>query len=133
MKPLIIPPTEFAPKFYFNPNENIFEISGFSRPEDVAATYMPVINYLKDYELNYIDNTEISEKSLTLSLKMKYFNSSSSKYLLDIIIFLISLTKKGLNLKIEWYYDKGDDTIKEAGEDINDIAEFPFTFIEVKN
>lgn len=39
LKPLLIEPTEFTPKIWFEPNYSMMEISGYSRPENVAGLY----------------------------------------------------------------------------------------------
>lgn len=49
---------------------------------------------------------------LTVSLKLDYFNTVASKMLSKFFIRLIAI-----NGVINWYYEKDDEEIKEAGED----------------
>ena len=58
-----------------------------------------------------------------------YMNSSSSKYIFQIIAYLKKLYEKQLNLTIFWYYDDQDDQILEDGEDFSDIISVPFKFM----
>ena len=51
MEILDIRGTTDTPKVLFDPDNNIFEISGRSLPEDVITFYQPVIEWLDDYEL----------------------------------------------------------------------------------
>lgn len=134
MNPLIIEATEFTPKVWFEPNFHIFEISGYSRPENVSGFYAPVVDYIQSYEKNVLnhlapDNTIDFE----INLKLKYFNSASSKYIIDIIDKLVKLNKKGLKTKLNWYYDQEDEVILEAGEDLSEILDVSFHYIEIKN
>jgi len=46
MEPLIIEATPKTPKVVFDPNENLYEISGRSLPENVVKTYDPVIKWI---------------------------------------------------------------------------------------
>ena len=61
---------------------------------------------------------------------MNYFNSSSAKFLLDVIVEVHKYHLEGFNVKINWYYDEGDDDMLETGEDLSDMIDFPFSFIE---
>lgn len=132
MESLYIEPTEFTPLVKFNPADFEFEIGGFSRPENVSGFYNPVLEYLDEFEKNVLDGPFFKGGStLKLIFKLKYFNSSSSKFLLDILNTIIEYEDKGLKINILWYYDEGDDTILEAGEDLSDIADIPFQYIEV--
>ena len=134
MKSLFIEETEFTPKVWFRPEYSVFEISGFSRPENVSAFYNPILEYLEQYEKEVLDHLSfVSGTLLKIQFRLKYFNSASSKFLLDIINTIIEFEDKGLKLIIEWYYDEGDDTILEAGEDLSDIADIPFHYIEEVN
>ena len=82
MEPLYIEPTEFTPKVFFDPENSVFEISGFSRPENVIGFYKPILKWLEDYNDKVLSqNTNFEKSILTLNLKMTYFNSASSKFL----------------------------------------------------
>ncbi len=49
MDSLNIEPTEFTPKINFDPDNNLFEISGFSRPENVIGFYRPILKWLDEF------------------------------------------------------------------------------------
>lgn len=61
---------------------------------------------------------------------MTYFNTASSKIILDILMRLETLHENGKNITIEWHYEEDDEDMQEAGEEYADIVEVPFTFIE---
>lgn len=52
---------------------------------------------------------------------MTYFNSASSKFLLDILFEFMKFHSKGNSIEINWFYDEDDDEILESGEEIADM------------
>jgi hypothetical protein len=130
MEPLYIEPTEFTPKVFFDPENSVFEISGFSRPENVIGFYKPILKWLEDYNDKVLSqNTNFEKSILTLNLKMTYFNSASSKFLLDIMLEFMKFMSKGNKIEVNWYYEEGDDEIMESGEEIADMLGYNFNFI----
>jgi hypothetical protein len=130
MEPLLIEPTEFTPKIFFDPENSLFEISGFSRPENVIGFYRPILKWLEEYhELVLSQNTSFEKSLLTLNLKMTYFNSASSKFLLDILLEFMKFMSKGNKIEVNWFYEDGDDEILESGEEIADMLGYNFNFI----
>jgi uncharacterized protein YkuJ len=61
---------------------------------------------------------------------MTYFNTASSKIILDILMRLETLHEDGKNISVEWHYEEDDEDMQEAGEEYADIVEVPFTFVE---
>jgi hypothetical protein len=130
MEPLLIEPTEFTPKIFFDPENSLFEISGFSRPENVIGFYRPILKWLEEYnELVLSQNTSFEKSLLTLNLKMTYFNSASSKFLLDVLLEFMKFMSKGNKIEVNWFYEEGDDEILESGEEISDMLGYNFNFI----
>lgn len=129
MEPLFLEPTEYTPKVSFNPEENLFEISGFSRPENVMDFYKPLLKWLEDYkeQLNQRQNSQSNR--LTLNLRMTYFNSASSKYIVDILLEFLKFMTLGNMLTVNWHYEDGDDEIFESGEEISEMVGYEFNFI----
>lgn len=130
MNALQIEPTEFTPKVNFDPENNFFEISGFSRPENVIGFFRPILKWLEEYSENVLSqNTNFNKKLLTLNFKMTYFNSASSKFLLDVLLEFMKFMSKGNEVEVNWYYEDGDEEIQESGEEMSDMLGYPFKFI----
>ena len=36
----------------------------------------------------------------------------------------------GVSLKVEWHYEEGDEKMREDGEDLSEVVDMPFEFIE---
>lgn len=133
MEPLYIEPTEFTPKVFFDPENSVFEISGFSRPENVIGFYRPILKWLEEYNERVLSlNINFDKSILTINMKMTYFNSASSKFLLDILLEFMKFHSKGNKVEINWYFEDGDDEIQESGEEISDMLGYPFNFISYK-
>jgi hypothetical protein len=74
-------------------------------------------------------NINFKKSILTLNLKMTYFNSASSKFLLDVMLEFMKFMSKGNKIEVNWYYEEGDDEILESGEEIADMLGYNFNFI----
>ncbi len=130
MNPFVLEQTDFTPKVIFDPEKGQFEISGFSRPENVIGFYRPILHWLKDYYENELSqNTHFKQSQITLNMKLSYFNSASSKFLLDVIMEFVGFHNKGNVVTINWHFEKEDEEILESGEEISDMIGFPFNFI----
>lgn len=132
MEALILEPTEFTPKIIFDYENNNFEVSGFSRPEDVRSFYKPIINWLEqfDEEVLKVDlERKYTSEPLKFVFKMDYFNSASAKFMLDILVELNKFFVRGIPVQVDWYYEDGDDEILESGEELNEMVDFKFNFI----
>jgi hypothetical protein len=123
MEPLIINKTEDTPAVHLDKTAGIFEFSGKSLPEDVTSFYAPIFEWITTYG-------EAANDESTFVFKMTYFNTASSKIILDILMRLETLHENGKNITIEWHYEEDDEDMQEAGEEYADIVEVPFTFIE---
>ncbi len=122
MNSIKIESQEDTPKIVFDPENNIFEISGRSLPEDASLFYEPIIEWLKEYAENPNENTD-------LHIKMNYFNTASSKLLLDILMIMEDMVEAGNNCNIKWFYDEEDEDMEEAGEEYSELIDVPFELV----
>ena len=119
METIKIQGTEDTPRIILDAEKDLLEISGRSLPEDVSAFYEPVLNWLNEYAENPNDKT-------IFNFKLTYFNTASSKLLLDILMKLEELHDKGNDVLIRWHYPEDDEDMEEAGEEYADIVDVPF-------
>ena len=123
--------TDKTPKVTLNAENNTFEMQGNSRPENVRDFFYPIIDDLKKY-FEKIDEEKLEVKAITFNFKLDYFNSASAKFISDILLIIQKYAKAGFNIKIYWYFDDGDDDMKEVGEDFSEMISYPFNFIMVQ-
>lgn len=131
MQAYYLDPTESTPKIILDPNNKTFEISGISRPENVRECYEPVIDWFEEFERKLKEyNFSSPDDLITFKIQLNYFNSASAKFILDILMEINKLYHAGMQLQIDWYYDEGDDDMKEVGEELSEIVDFKFNYIE---
>ena len=98
----------------------ILEIKGKSIPENSLEFYRPVFEWLDIYSKSPAPKTE-------LKISLEYFNTSSSKCLLDILRRLETINLSGKSaVKVLWFYDADDEDMMEAGEDYQALVKVPF-------
>jgi len=126
MEPIIIEGTAKTPSVRFDANAGIFEIKGRSIPENSVEFYKPIVEWLDKYKENPLSRTEVN-------IKLEYFNTSSSKCILDIFKKLEAIHKAKNEVQINWYYEEDDEDMLEAGEDYESIIRVPFKMIEISD
>jgi len=121
MRVIKIKGTDDTPKVILDANhENpMFEISGRSLPEDVVAFYDPILEWLDEYAETPLPKT-------VFDFKLEYFNTASSKLLLDVLLKLEDMHDDGHDVLVRWHYPDDDEDMEEAGQEYADIVEVPF-------
>lgn len=123
METLTIKGTNETPEINFDKGAKIFSITGKSLPEDVKEFFNPVVLWIQEY-------AESPNPETVLKVKMDYFNTASSKMLLEIFEVFKNIHEAGNKVTIDWYYQEDDEDMQDAGEDYADIVEVPFNFIK---
>jgi len=124
MDNLILEKTKSTLAVNFNAQTGILDLTGSSYPENTSEFYQPLINWIQKYFL------EVTKK-LTLNIKIDYLNSSSIKFLSDIIDKLGNYHKSAGEVEINWYYKEDDEDMLEMGEEIKEDVTFTFNLISV--
>lgn len=126
MEPLIIEATDSSPKVVFDPDNGTFLMSGDSRPENVRKFFDPLMEWLEKYSAELDQSPSSTE--INFNFKFEYFNSTSAKFLLNLLEKVKQIGSKGPKLSIHWYYDRPDIDMKEAGEEFSKVLAIPFVF-----
>ncbi|MFN2127163.1 MAG: DUF1987 domain-containing protein [Anaerolineales bacterium] len=132
MKAFNIEATSHSPKVSFDPEKQLFEISGESRPENASVFYEPILNWIKDFEATFDGNSEAFNDPFTFDFKLDYFNSTSAKFILDFCKKIGQLQVKGLQLNVRWLYEEDDDDMLEVGKEMARMAKIPFEYVEIE-
>ena len=122
MEVIKIQGTDDTPSVIFDAQNKVFQISGRSMPEDVTAFYDPLLEWLDEFA------EEVNEK-VVFEFKLEYFNTASSKLLLDILLKLEEMYEDGKEILVKWYYNEDDEDMEEAGEEYADIVEVPIELV----
>jgi hypothetical protein len=135
MEKLILAATKITPEIQLSVDDNIFRISGASRPEDVRSLYHPVVEWVKELADNITDGKILTfspENPLKFQFDLMYFNSSSAKFIYDIVCELKRIAESSIPLIVEWYYETEDTDMLEAGNDMASLAEMEFNYVVKK-
>ena len=133
MDALIIDPSDFSPKVAFDPAKNQFEISGESRPENTSKFYVPLLQWLEQYQsVLYWEKDNGQGTPHVFEFKLDYFNSTSAKFIMDVLMQLDKMAQEGYDMRVKWHYDKRDEDMKESGEEFSKLLKkLPIEFVEV--
>ncbi|MBT3647098.1 MAG: DUF1987 domain-containing protein [Flavobacteriales bacterium] len=124
MDPINIEGTPKTPTVNFSSDSGVLEIKGRSIPENAVEFYKPLVDWIGSYGDSAQSNTEVN-------IQLEYFNTSSSKCILDVFKKLESVNGK-TNITINWHYEEDDEDMLEAGEDYQAIINIPFKMIEME-
>lgn len=125
MGKIAIEGTSKTPTIIFNEEEGLLELKGRSIPENSIEFYKPLSEALDEYSKAPKDTTKVN-------IQLEYFNTSSSKCILDIFKKLEAIKLSGKDVVINWYYEEDDEDMLEAGEDYEAIIKVPFKMIETE-
>jgi hypothetical protein len=133
MQKLYIAPTKITPEILLSPDESIFNIKGISSPEDVRALYYPVIEWIKIFVDDIFEGAIKhfnQDAPLIMVIDLSYFNSSSAKFLFDILSELKRLKEKNIPLVVKWVHETEDTDAREAGVDFSILVDMEFDYVE---
>jgi hypothetical protein len=101
---IVIEETTHSPRIEFYTNGRLL-LEGRSIPEDAAKMYDPLIHFV----------TNLDKETVVLDINLEYFNTATSKKLMELLRHL-DANNKIFNLYINWHYEEGDDDSVETAE-----------------
>ena len=122
MQALNIEPTKTTPEVKYDETTFKFSISGHSYPENSVEFYQPIIEWIRHW-------MEEKPSEAKVIFKLEYFNTSSSKSLLDIFDVIEDGHTDGVNIKVEWHYQEEDDDMRDSGEDFAEDLTLPIELV----
>lgn len=122
MKPIRIAETNDSLEVNLDKDKCRFEFYGKSLPEDPNEFFKPILNWFREY-------VKDPNKETLLVFKLDYFNTASSKKILDILTICQEIHKKKLSIIVNWYYRPADEDMYETGETFSEIVHIPFKLI----
>ena len=123
METLHIEGSPKTPTIKFDWDKGYLEIKGRSIPENSIEFYKPLVDWLDKYSGKPQKNTNVN-------IHLEYFNTSSSKCILDVFKKLENIHKSGTSeVVINWHYEEDDEDMLEAGEDYQAIINIPFKMV----
>ncbi len=115
--------TRSSPEVILDP-AGFIKFKGRSILEDSACFYEPIVEWLDEY-------VTMPAAQTVVDIELEYFNSATAKFIITIIQRLSTVTFRNRKLKVNWYYEEGDEDILERGEYIASVLEVDFNFIQL--
>ncbi|MBI5220165.1 MAG: DUF1987 domain-containing protein [Bacteroidia bacterium] len=122
MDAFLIEASEDSPKILFDSNNNIFQISGRSLPENAIGFYQPVFDWLQLY-------LQAPNPTTNFEFMLEYFNTASAKQVAKILLFLEKLSSKS-DVVVKWCYKKDDVDMLASGQRYAKLINVKFDVIE---
>jgi len=117
---ILIDKTADCPYVNFS-EDGIIDIEGRSITEDVFSFWQPLLEWVTEYCKKPAEFTSVS-------IYLEYTNSSSNKYINEILRRLEECYSNGHRLLINWKYEEDDESIFQLGKDLEAISKLPFKF-----
>jgi len=115
--------SKITPYVELDANNGVFKIAGKSFPEDVLLFYTPIRNWISEYCDNPNEQTEFI-------FDLEYFNSATARIIIKILLNLEEIMNMNKSIHVFWHYKKGDEVMRERGEEIKSVILLPFELIE---
>jgi hypothetical protein len=101
-------------------------IMGRSIPENPGDFYRHVQTWITDYSKKFRGSTRIT-------LGFEYINTASMKWIYTILRELSQVREIADKASIKWYYEEGDEDMKELGLILRSLVVSPFSMVEVED
>lgn len=101
--------TYYKPKITLDPEKGIVAISGASSPLSTTVYFDPIFEWLDLFDMS-------GKETLNVYFNFKYYNTYTSKFLVNFVWKCNKLSQKGRSVGFYWYYDPEDDEMREFGE-----------------
>lgn len=115
--------TDDTPRINLNPAEQVYEIVGNSYPENSSKIYTPILEWLETFA------STTQQERIVFDFNFDYFNTSSAKYILEILRIIREIQDNGKEVLVRWHYFEDDTDMLEAGEDYVATIDVPFELI----
>lgn len=125
MEVLSIKGTSQYPEVLLDHRKGTISLSGNSLPENAKGFFDPIIDWIDEYIANPYSET-------TVSIRMTYYNTPSSKILFQILKKLEAIHAGGHKITIVWHSPEDDPDMKDAGIDYSENVKIPFSFVSYK-
>ena len=119
---IILDKTNDTPLVHFAPG--LLVIEGRSITEDVFGFWTPLQNWVESYTAN-------PEATTSIEIGLEYTNSSSNKFISQILRKITSIAEKGYKVEVTWKYEEDDESILQLGKDMESLCEIPFKYIQL--
>lgn len=120
---LNIPKSEDTPEIRSDLNRGTLSISGRSFPENAFQFYQPLLQWIREFADEY------PRKALEVHLDLDYFNSSSGRFILEMLTTLEQQDPRS-HYSVKWYTDHNDELMLEKGAELKSLVDLKIEIVE---
>lgn len=121
LETILLRSTQTTPHVQFEKELGILDISGRSVPENAGKFFDPLLSWIDEYGKS-------PAKTTTCTLQFEYINSSSAKFILQLVRKLEALSLTGNDVIINWLY--ADEDLLDFGKEIDELIAIPVNIIQ---
>ena len=115
---IVVQKTKITPEVKYDNGDNSANVTGESCPENAIAFYRPLMEWVR---------SRISkDRSLLLQFEYTYFNTTTTKQLIELFDMLDAYYRDGYDVFVAWYCPKNDTDMEEVGEELLEDMYFPY-------
>lgn len=105
--------TGSTPYIFIDEAQGVMRFVGESFHENVLEFYHDVVEWLQGYLARGFE-------TFTFDCELKYFNSSTAKLLLNLLLLLDEAAEQGRDVTVNWITTSDNEMGIESGEDFSD-------------
>lgn len=126
METLYLERTDLTPRVNLDPEDLQITIQGASVPKNADEFYKPIIQWLE----GFLAQLPSTATPLCVDVKLLHYNSASWVYISQIFQIIGRIHEAGMRVLIDWYTNDDDDYLREVGQELSEVSDLPFNFIE---
>lgn len=115
------------PSVMFDGESGELRVTGRCMPEDAKGFFKPLMEWLEQYK-------DAAQPETHLHINLEYFNTSSSKCMLDLMKAVQTIDSEGKSKgRVTWCYVEEDEDMLEVGENYQEMISLPFELKETED
>ena len=119
MESIYVDATDYLPLIDFSTDGRL-KLEGKAIPEDAVRVFNPLIDFID----------ELAVESVLFDINLYYFNTATSKKLMEMLRHLDANNKIG-HIQVNWHFEEGDDDSVETAEIYEEsLLRVDFRYIE---
>jgi sulfatase maturation enzyme AslB (radical SAM superfamily) len=104
MEKILLEGSDYKPTIDFS-LDGVLKLEGKAMPENAASLFNPLIEFVD----------QLNTESVKFDINLYYFNTASSKKLLQLLRHLDANTKIN-HIQVNWHFEEGDEDSVETAE-----------------
>ena len=122
METIHIPPTPSTPEIILDATAGKISLLGRSIGPNAIPLFQKIFSWMEEY-------FKEPKKNTIIELKLEYFNSTSNKMIIDLLILAKKLAGDKYSFSVNWLYETDDEDLLSQGKEIEHLWGIHFEYI----